>query len=249
MAGSETERSGVAGLDELQRRIAYRFRDPGRLQLALTHRSGVAVGEGAAPTSGAARDDNERLEFLGDAVLGLRSSERLFAAFPQSSEGGLSRLRSWLVSARHLATVADAMQLAQHVDLSHSKAGVGGRGRQRILADALEAIIGAIHLDGGYAAAAAFVDAHVLGVEFEQLSPDSLHAFVYKSVLQEWAHVEGHPLPVYRVVETAGPEHGKTYTVEVSVAGISTVASGPSRKEAEQLAAQGALLQLGAINP
>ncbi len=237
----------VGTLDELQRRIAYQFRDPQLLQRALTHRSGATVAAGLEDGHGLARNDNERLEFLGDAVLGLRASERLLAAFPQSSEGRLSRLRSWLVSARHLSAVAAELELVHHVDLSRSKVGVGGRGRQRILADAVEAIIGAIHCDGGYEAAAAFVDVHVLRGEMETLSPESLHAFVYKSVLQEWAHVQGQPLPAYRVVDVAGPEHGRTFTVEVSVAGINATAVGQSRKEAEQLAAQSALTQLGAI--
>lgn len=200
--------------------------------------------------AGSAEPDYERLEFLGDAVLGLRVSERLFATFPASPEGELSRLRSWLVSARHLARVAQTLSLGDFLRLSAGEERLGGRTRERILANALEAVIGAIHLDRGYASAARFIDRHVLGAALANLSPTGLHEFAYKSALQEWAHAHRHPAPVYRVVASTGPEHGKTFHVELRIEGLYTGrAQGASKKSAEQNAAHAALLKLGAIAP
>lgn len=220
--------------------MAGTFRDPSLLRQALTHRSWKSVSAG--------EPDNERLEFLGDAALGLRVSERLLATFPQCAEGELSRLRSWLVSARHLAEVARRLSLGDQLRLSPGEERLGGRGRERILANALEAVVGAIQLDRGYAAAARFVDRCVLGSALTQLSPGHVHEFAYKSVLQEWAHAHHCPPPVYRVVAVSGPEHGKTFHVELRLEGVYTgEAQGRSKKSAEQNAASAALVQLGAV--
>ncbi len=220
------------------------FHNPALLRQALTHRSWKAAGSATA----AEEPDYERLEFLGDAVLGLRVSERLLQAFPESPEGELSRLRSWLVSARHLAQVARALRLGEHLRLSPGEERLGGRNRERLLANAMEAVIGAIHVDRGYAAAARFVDRRVLGTTLAELSPGQLHEFAYKSALQEWAHAHHCPPPAYRVVGSSGPEHGKTFQVELRLAGVYTGrAQGRSKKAAEQEAARAALVHLGAI--
>jgi len=235
------------GEAELQQRLGYSFAQPERLRQALTHRSWWREQPGAQPAA-AAPPDNERLEFLGDAVVGLRVSERLLEAFPASSEGQLSRLRAWLVSARNLAAVARQLRLGEHLRLSHAEEAIGGRSKPRLLANALEAVVGAIHQDGGYAAAAAFIDRQVVGSSLERLSPDHLHEFTYKSVLQEWAHASALPLPAYRLLSATGPEHGKHFTIEVSLPGVFTgQGSGSSKKEAEQRAAGAALEFLGLL--
>jgi len=238
------------GEAELQQRLGYWFQQPERLRQALTHRSWWREQPGGHPAMepATAPPDNERLEFLGDAVVGLRVSERLLETFPASSEGQLSRLRAWLVSARNLAAVATRLGLGEHLRLSHAEEAIGGRGKQRLLANVLEALTGAIHQDGGYAAAAAFVDRQVVGASLERLSPDHLHEFAYKSVLQEWAHAGAHPLPAYRLLSATGPEHGKLFTIEVSLPGVFTgQGSGTSKKDAEQKAAGAALKFLGLL--
>lgn len=225
----------------LEARIGGHFRRPELLRQALTHSSWSAGRAGTEP-------DYERLEFLGDAVLGLRVSERLLQSFPDRSEGHLSRLRSWLVSARNLALTARALGLGDYLRLGAGEVALGGRGRERLLANAMEAVIGAIHLDRGYRAAARFVDAHVLGSTLADLNPDHLHEFAYKSALQEWAHAHGQPLPRYRVVGASGPEHGKIFQVEVAVPGLYVgEGQGRSKKEAEQRAARAALERLGVV--
>ncbi|MGH9483055.1 MAG: ribonuclease III [Terriglobales bacterium] len=234
----------------LSRRLGHSFQNPALLEQALTHRSfGRDRGRGSAAADDAASlQDNERLEFLGDAVLGLRVCERLLTAFPAGSEGQLSRLRAWLVSSRNLAAVAQRLELGEHLRLSHAEEAIGGRSKSRLLANAMEAVIAAIHLDGGYSAAAAFIDRHFIGTSLECLSPDHLHEFAYKSVLQEWAHATGRALPVYSMRGASGPEHTKVFTVEVTLPGVFTgLGTGSSKKQAEQKAAGAALQFLGLL--
>ena len=233
----------LPGTTDLETRLGYKFHQPQWLLQALTHRSWSAE----RSTPGERQQDNELLEFLGDAVLGLRASERLLQAFPQASEGQLSRLRAWIVSSRQLAQMAERLNLGQYLRLSPNEERVGGRGKQRLLANALEAVIGAIHRDRGYAYAADFVDRSVLPA-LEALSVSQLHEFVYKSALQEWAHAQGHALPHYRIVGATGPDHGKIFQVEVTIEGVYTgTGAGHTKKDAEQHAAQGALMFLGLL--
>ncbi len=223
-------------ISRLQERIGYRFHQPRWLLQALTHRSWSTQ-----TTTAGEREDNELLEFLGDAVLGLRASERLLQAYPESSEGQLSRLRAWIVSSRYLAQMAERLDLGAYLRLSPNEERVGGRGKLRLLANALEAMIGAIQRDSGYSSAAAFIDHFVLP-SLDALQIGQLHEFAYKSALQEWAHAQGHPLPHYQVVSASGPEHGKTFHVEVAIEGIYRgEGRGATKKAAEQAAAQGAL--------
>ena len=234
--------------DGLQERIGYRFRDSERLRLALTHRSWRGEESGVAAEAGETAADNERLEFLGDAVLGLRVSERLVEAYPQSSEGQLSRLRAWLVSARHLGVAAERLELGRCLRISRAEESIGGRNKPRLLANAAEALIAALYLDGGYAAAAGFIDRHILGASLDELTPGHLHEFAYKSALQEWAHAEGRAVPAYRILGERGPQHAKTFTVEVTLPGVYTgTGSGSSKKTAEQKAAGAALAFLGLL--
>lgn len=220
---------------QLQQRIGHQFRRPELLRQALTHSSW-------ARAQGPSHADNERLEFLGDAVLGLRVCERLTEALPSAAEGELTRLRSWLVSARHLAEAAARMNLGSYLRLSPAEEQIGGRGKTRLLANAMEAVIAAIHLDGGYAEAARFVDAHILPEDLAARSPQAWQAFGFKSALQEWAHAAGLPTPVYRVLKAVGPEHNKIFTVEVEVEGrVKAQGAGASKKQAEQNAAAAAL--------
>lgn len=233
---------------ELEKLLGYRFRRPELLREALTHRSWRAGMKPGTPE--AETPDNERLEFLGDAVLALRTSERLLAAFPQSTEGRLSRLRSWIVSARYLADVAQKLQLGSFLLISRGEERIGGRNKERLLANVMEAILGAVHQDGGYRSSSRLIDRHVIGSRLESLTPEHVHEFAYKSVLQEWAHAQGKPQPVYRIIGVSGPEHGKTFTVEVEIAGVYRgQAEAHSRKDGEQRAAHDALVQLGRIAP
>lgn len=229
---------------ELEEKLHYRFQRPELLREALTHRSwraGLKPGEADIA-------DNERLEFLGDAVLALRTSERLLTRFPESQEGRLSRLRSWIVSARYLADVSQGLDLGRFLLLSRGEESIGGRSKERLLANALEAVVGAVHLDGGYQASSRLIDQHVLGERLETITPEHLHEFAYKSALQEWTHAEGKPLPVYRIQAVSGPEHGKTFTVEVEIPGVCrATAEGHSRKDGEQRAARAALVLLGRV--
>lgn len=229
-------------LEGLQERLGYRFQNVSLLGQALTHRSLRRDREAGM----AAFDDNERMEFLGDAVLGLRASERLLELFPRQSEGQLSRMRAWLVSSAHLAEVGERLHIGACLRLSRNEEALGGRGKQRLLANAFEAVVAAVYSDGGYAAAGELIDRHLIEAALPQLSPDHLHEFAYKSALQEWAHANGHPLPVYRVIEATGPEHGKLFTIAVEIEGlVRTQAAAHSKKAAEQQAAREALQRLG----
>lgn len=223
--------------EELEQRLGYHFRESGGLVQALTHRS---LGE--------AGGDNERLEFLGDAVLGLSVSQHLLRLYPQASEGELTRIRGWMVSARNCAAAARQLELGGFLRLGRGEEAVGGRLKQRLLANTLEAVFGAVFLDGGFEAAVQCVERCLIVPSLDRLPAGGLHPFAYKSALQEWAHAAGHTLPVYRVVATTGPEHERQFTVEAAIAGgASARGTGRSKKEAEQQAAAALLLALGQL--
>ncbi|MGH9476890.1 MAG: ribonuclease III [Terriglobales bacterium] len=223
---------------ELQRRLGYTFSDPAWLRHALTHRSWSAAKSECSPAGA----DNERLEFLGDAVLQMRVSERLLQALPGAPEGELTRRRAALVSAKALAQVAPELGLGEFLLLSPAEAALGGRGKPRLLANALEAVFAAIFLDGGYAAAAAVIDRLLVEPYLLPSAAAAATPFGFKSTLQEWAHAHAQPLPEYRLVEATGPEHDKRFLVEVRLAnGTAGSGRGRSKKEAEQAAAAAAL--------
>ncbi len=199
----------------LEERIAYRFSCQELLRRALTHSSLANESRGGpAPLC-----DNEQLEFLGDSVLGFLIAEGLVRRFPEAHEGELSRLKAHLVSAAHLHGVARRLDLGSHLDLGRSEEMSGGRAKKTLLVDALEAVIAAIFLDGGLEPARAFVFGHVLDAPFaadEEAGTDIQPAITnFKSALQELAQSRKLPQPRYTIVRERGPEHSKTFTVEV----------------------------------
>jgi ribonuclease-3 len=224
--------------EELQRRIGYRFRDRGLLEHALTHKSRAAEDASGGIT------DNESMEFLGDAVLGLVVADALFRQYPLYDEGQKSKIKASVVSTQSLARHAELLQLGDHLILGRGEEKTGGRYKQALLADAYEALIAAIYLDGGLEAAQTFL----LRELKHALDTGSTPGFTldFKSTLQERLQALGAPLPEYRVSGEAGPDHRKTFTVEVLVSGeVLGAASGKAKKEAEQEAARLALAKLG----
>jgi len=222
------------GLDEFQRRLEYRFRQPRLLIEALTHKSYLNEAGGTEET------DNERLEFLGDAVLDLVVSEYLVQTFPEAAEGELSKLRSRLVSEKTLSRVAQRIGLGDLLRLGRGETKTKGHSKPSILADALEAVFAAVYLDGGPEAAARCVKA----VFSEELASCD-RTFTkgdYKTDLQEFCQREFEMLPHYRTIRETGPDHEKMFEVEILIRGERYgVGAGKSKKEAEQMAAKQAL--------
>lgn len=223
--------------DELQQRIGYRFRDRGLLEHALTHKS-----RAAEDASGGVAD-NESLEFLGDAVLGLVVAELMFRQYPTYNEGQKSKVKAAVVSTQSLARHADQLRLGEHLILGRGEEKTGGRHKQALLADGYEALIAAIYLDGGLTAAAAFLHRE-LNDAIEAGAGDTVGQD-YKSALQEKLQALGRPLPEYRLAGQEGPDHRKMFRIEVVVAGdVLGSATGKAKKEAEQEAARLALGRL-----
>ena len=223
--------------DELEQRAGYRFRDRGLLEHALTHRS-----RAAEDASGGVAD-NESLEFLGDAVLGLVVTDVLFHQYPDSDEGQKSKIKAAVVSTQSLARHAERLRLGEHLILGRGEEKTGGRFKQALLADGYEALIAAIYLDGGLEAAATFLRRELKDAIDEGSAPT--FARDYKSALQERVQALGRPLPEYRLSGQAGPDHRKTFSVEVLVGDeVLGSAVGRSKKEAEQEAARLAMDRL-----
>jgi ribonuclease-3 len=219
-------------IERLEENLGYRFRNRELLFRALTHRSCASE----YPPDQCA--DNEQLEFLGDAVLGFVVSEALVERYPAALEGELSQWKSHLVSAAYLYGCALAIELGDYLRLGKGEERNGGRARKTVLANAFEAIIAAMHLDGGIAVAAAFVKAKVL-VEIDRMEDGAIELLNHKSVLQERTQAMGLPMPRYFTVATAGPEHAKVFTVEARVGDLlSERATGSSKKAASQHAAE-----------
>lgn len=225
--------------DALESRVGYRFKDRGLLEHALTHKSKAHED----PSGGVA--DNESLEFLGDAVLGLVVAEALFRSFPNYSEGQKSKIKANLVSTTSLAELAEQLGLGDHMILGRGEEKTGGRRKQALLADTCEALIAAIYLDGGLEPSRAFLMREFQpGIEAAK-QPDYFGRD-HKSRLQEKLQAQGRPLPSYRVSGEIGPDHRKMFHVEVLV-GDDMIAQGVGRtkKEAEQEGARLALEHLG----
>jgi ribonuclease-3 len=224
-----------ADQDSLMELLGHRFANREILNRALTHRSHSSEVHPPARETAA---NNEQLEFLGDAVLGFLVSELLVGRYPQLSEGRLSRLKAHLVSASHLHDVAQGLNLGQYLLLGRGEDMSGGRQKRTLLADALEAVISAIYLDGGIEAARRFVG-HVVVAGFDPTAagPESPLAD-FKSALQEKVQRLHLPHPKYVAIREHGPEHAKTFTVEVRIGkSLSTRAEGVTKKEAGRLAA------------
>ena len=227
-------------LAELEERIGYRFRNRALLSEALTHRS--ALNELVA------RDarDNERLEFLGDAVLGLMVASLLLERFPDKREGGLSRLRASLVGEESLARLGHALGLGKHLVMGKGEEQTGGRGRRSILADAYEALLAAVYLDGGTEPAAKMVTDHFAPM----LNADGSAVIDgdFKTALQELSHARFGATPHYLLTGIEGPPHDHTFAVSVLVHDdVLGNGRGGNKKEASQEAARSALIRLDAI--
>lgn len=212
----------------LQRNLGYRFRDPALLIRALSHSSSGAL-------------HNERLEFLGDAVLEAVVSADLFSQHPEADEGLLSRWRAALVNGEQLAELARVLKLGERLRLGPGEIKTGGRQRDSLLADAFEALIGAIFVDGGYANATQVIRT-VFGERLGSADASTMLADS-KSRLQEELQARGIPLPSYKVNSVSGPEHAQVFHVlcELAVSGICTEGEGATRRAAEQAAAAHAL--------
>lgn len=223
----------TASLDELIRKLGYDFKDESLLVTALTHRSKGSV-------------NNERLEFLGDAVLGFIVAEVLYSRFGKASEGKLSRFRSSLVKKDTLADLARNFSLGDYLLLGAGELKSGGFRRDSILADAMEAVIGAIYLDGGIEPARELITSS-LEDRVDQLSQAGSDSKDPKTCLQEYLQARHLALPKYVVLTTTGDDHNQNFEISCSVAGLDepVVGVGTSRRRAEQAAAQLALEKLG----
>jgi len=230
-----------AAAEALQAKLGYRFRNPELLRRALSHRSWLSERGSPMPENG----DNEQFEFLGDSVLGFVVSEALVRRHPAVREGQLSQWKAQLVSAAHLHRCAKALHLGEHLLLGRGEERNGGRDRKTLLANAFEAIIAAIHVDGGIDAAREFIEEHVLRELDQGATVDSLGLLNHKGMLHERAQALGLPAPQYTTIETSGPDHAKVFTVEVRVGEmLSSRASGSSKKAASQQAAEILMEQL-----
>jgi ribonuclease III len=222
------------GADGLAARLGHRFADPVLFHQALAHRSWCGEREG--------QPSNERLEFLGDAVLGMVVADHVYHRFPDLPEGALAKMRSAVVNARVLAEAATELELGDVLLLGKGEESSGGRAKVSILADALEAVIGAVYLDGGWAAARPLA-LRIVSERIERVAADP-DTFDHKSQLQELAVARSGGPPRYAVVGS-GPDHDRHYRAEVFVGDERRgVGEGPSKKEAEQEAALSALREL-----
>lgn len=221
-------------MNDLQNKLGYQFTHKQLLQQALTHRSYSAA-------------HNERLEYLGDSVLSLSIATQLFSLLPQASEGDLSRIRAHLVRESTLHQLALKLELNRYLYLGEGEKHSGGATRPSILADALEAVIGAIYLDGGFLCAA-----HFIGEIFKTLLESPVSEMINwgkdaKTALQEWLQGQHLPLPRYSIINTQGALHDQTFEVDCILPAplsVHTVGKGSSRRVAEQAAAQEALKQI-----
>ena len=224
---------GSRELARLEARIGHLFRDRSLLERALTH-SSYAHEEGGGP-------DNEALEFLGDSAVGFLVAEKLLIRHPDMDEGGLSKFKAFLVSRQNLAAVARRCGLGAHLRLGKTAERGDGRSKDSLLADALEAVIAAVHLDGGDAATRDLVE-RLFGGQIDALDRGEIERQDYKTTLQEALQAGGRPTPRYRVEETEGPPHLPVFHVSLLVEGrVLARGKGGSKKEAEQSAARQAL--------
>ena len=209
----------------LEEKLQHLFQAPHYLKLALTH-----------PSAGKTNPDgdNQRLEFLGDRVLGLIVSEMLYQNFLREAEGALAKRLAYLVRQERLADIARHINLGAYLILSRGEHDAGGRNNPAILADACEAVIGALYLDGGLGAARSFIEKYWKDLMYAELTPPQ----DAKTTLQEWAQGRGLPLPRYILLETKGPAHDPLFRVQVNLPGYESVfAEGKSKRQAEQIAA------------
>ena len=224
---------------ELEKKLNYTFRDPGLLGEALSHSSYANEHRSAGLRS------NERLEFLGDSVLGFVTAEFLFLQHPDLPEGDLTRIRAALVCEQSLYEVARKLDLGRYLKLGRGEEAGGGRERTSILADATEAVFAAVYLDGGIGAASSLIHRVLLDAEKEEVVEERRRD--YKTALQELVQRQADQVLTYRMIGEEGPDHDKTFLAEVLLNGTQVgTGSGHSKKEAEQSAAKAALRKLEA---
>ncbi len=217
---------GAASLQHLEKQIGYRFKDRQRLQAALTHPS-------YRYENPEVLSDNQRLEFLGDSVLGLLAADALMQSNAEAPEGELTQLKSALTSGASLARVAAEIGLGGFLLMGRGESAAGGAQRESNLEDALEALIGAIWLDGGLRAVRRFFDRHIFQA-LQHAEPALLNP---KGTLQEFAQKQGFGIPEYKVLDQSGPDHDSLFTVEVTVSTYGFRGEGRSRRDAEKDAA------------
>jgi ribonuclease-3 len=241
---------GHRTLDTLEHTLQHPFHDRALLEQAVTH-SSLAFEQGAQ--DGKTPADNEKLEFLGDAVLGLVVAQSLYESFPDLTEGDLTRLRAALVSRRHLGNVAESLKLGDYLRLGRGEERNGGRTKAVLLANSFEAIVAALYLDAGIDTARAFVCRTVIDPTVQRLYKglergESMGD--HKSALQEMLQARGAAPPEYEVKAETGPDHRKRFLVEVVIAGapqlptVTAQGTGTTKKKAEQEAARVAFVQL-----
>ncbi len=246
-----------ADLKELQVELGHEFSKPELLVCALTHRSlAHQLAQMDVGKKNSADADNERLEYLGDAVLGLVVAEALFLLHPEWREGELTRIRSGLVSRQHMAHVAEAMSLGKHLRLSHGEESSRLRRNRTVLSNTMEAVMGALFLDGGLEPVRFFVRGRVMGEVADRLALELRSGEAlgnYKSALQEQLQAARAGAPVYGLKSESGPDHHKRFLVEVRMKGVGgkrdkplARGTGRTKKHAEQDAARRALLMLAA---
>jgi ribonuclease-3 len=229
-----TPRRRAIAASALEKTIGYRFKDRELLERSLTHVSALGGGNRAS--------SYQRLEFLGDHVLGLVVSDMLFRAFPKADEGEMSRRLADLVRKEACAEVARGIELGAAIKLGSSEANAGGRGRTAILADVCEALIGAVFVDGGYPAAVALIER----LWEARMRTPARPLRDSKTVLQEWAQARGLPTPAYREVERKGPDHDPEFRVTVELPDqVPAEGLGRSKRAAEQAAAAAMLTRAG----
>ena len=222
-------------IKDLETAIGYRFKNISLLQNALTHSSYANERWHDSLKS------NERLEFLGDSILGMIVAEYLFKTFPDRPEGELTRMRADMVCEKSLAAVAARIELGKHLMLGNGEEQGGGRNRDSILADAVESVIAASFMDGGMAAARQFIEKFIL----VEVPVKKMHNADYKTALQELVQQKKNQVLAYALVGESGPDHDKTFQVEVSLNGtVVGCGTGSSKKRAEQMAAKCAIEQL-----
>jgi ribonuclease-3 len=249
--------ANIREVSSLEKTVGHFFTSPALLNQALTHSSQAREAETLRAADSGRVADNEQLEFLGDAVLGLVTTEELFRRFPEFTEGQLSKLRAHLVSKNHLIHVAEELELGKYLRLGRGEEKSGGRNKAAILVDALEAIIGAVYLDAGLETTRSLILKHIVLPELEQFVSSGQAATVtdYKSALQERLQAVGRPQPAYVLVKETGPEHRKTFTIEARLLESGEEqpefvarAEGPTKKNAEQHAARLVLDYLTSVN-
>lgn len=237
MKKSETK---APDLDELEKILAYSFSDRSLLKRAVTHRSWAHEQVAPGSEEEARRLHNEALEFVGDSVLGLVVADFLFQSYPDVTEGELSRMKHQLVSAPTLARASARLTIGEYLSVGRGEEKSGGRHKRALLADAFEAVLAAIFLDGGLTAATDFIHL-ALADELAEVDPESAAAADFKTLLQERLQADFQTAPKYEVIETTGPPHRRMFHVELSWDSDSVRAQGRTIKAAETSAARLAL--------